>query len=38
MDWRVVGIRVSYEIKRKKERKRGGEHKEEENSTLFSYT
>jgi hypothetical protein len=38
MDWRAVGIMVSYQIKRKRERKRGGNKKEEENSTLFSYT
>jgi hypothetical protein len=38
MDWRAVGIMVSYQIKRKRERKRGGNQKEEENSTLFSYT
>jgi hypothetical protein len=38
MDWRVVRIMVSYQIKRKRERKRGGSQKEEKNSTIFSYT
>jgi len=33
-----VGTRVSYQIKRKQERKRGGGQKKEENFTLFSYT
>jgi hypothetical protein len=38
MDWRDVRIRFSYQIKRKEKRKKGGSQKEEENSTLFSYT
>jgi hypothetical protein len=38
MDWTDVGMRVSYQIKRKRERKRGGDQKKEENSTIFSYT
>jgi hypothetical protein len=44
MDWRNVGIRISYQIKRKRERKWWGSQKEEENSTfspipeiMFSY-
>jgi hypothetical protein len=37
MDWRDVGIRVSYQIKRKRERK-GGVRKKKKNLTLFSYT
>jgi hypothetical protein len=37
-DWRVIGIRVSYQIKRKSEIKAGGRQKKEENSTFFSYT
>jgi hypothetical protein len=37
MDWWHVGIRFSYQIKRKREGKRGGK-KEKENFTLFFYT
>jgi hypothetical protein len=33
-----VGIRVFYQIKRKRERKGGDSQKEKENSTFFSYT
>ena len=36
MDWWHVGIRFSYQIKRKREGKRGGGQKEKENFTLFS--
>jgi len=38
MDWWHVGIRFSYQIKRKREGKRGGGQKEKENFTLFFYT
>jgi len=35
MDWRDVRIRVSYQIRRKRERKKGDGQKEEKNSHPF---
>jgi hypothetical protein len=38
MDWRDLGIKVSYQIKRKRERKAKVARKKKKNSTIFSYT